>query len=233
MSQKLSDASGVMSREWLRWFSEVFRRIQAAAYDPSNVDIAGGTVGGTTTVQTTGNVTGANLSGVNTGDQTITLQGDVTGTGTGVFDTTITSNAVTYEKLQLASASGFIASSGAGLYSEHSITTGLRLIGGTLFVQSQVPIQLVPTTGFSEVVPDDTGVFIINPAGTLATGTVTMPANPVNGDVVTICATQIITALTVNPNSGQTLNGAITTIAANGFASWVYLESTSTWYRKS
>ncbi len=37
-----------------------------------------------------GSVTGANLSGVNHGDQTITLTGPVTGTGTGSFGTTIT-----------------------------------------------------------------------------------------------------------------------------------------------
>jgi hypothetical protein len=42
-----------------------------------------------TSVAATGAVTGANLSGTNTGDQTITLTGDVTGTGTGSFPTTV------------------------------------------------------------------------------------------------------------------------------------------------
>lgn len=41
-----------------------------------------------------GTVTGSNLSGTNTGDQTITLTGDVTGTGTGSFATTIGAGAV-------------------------------------------------------------------------------------------------------------------------------------------
>lgn len=35
-----------------------------------------------------GNISGANLSGTNTGDQTITLTGDITGSGTGSFATT-------------------------------------------------------------------------------------------------------------------------------------------------
>lgn len=51
------------------------------------------TIGGNLTVN--GTVTGSNLSGTNTGDQTITLTGDVTGTGTGSFATTIGSGKVT------------------------------------------------------------------------------------------------------------------------------------------
>lgn len=40
-----------------------------------------------TSVAATSTITGSNLSGTNTGDQTITLTGDVTGTGTGSFAT--------------------------------------------------------------------------------------------------------------------------------------------------
>lgn len=47
-----------------------------------------------------------NLSGTNTGDQTITLTGDVTGTGTGSFATTIANDAVTLAKMaNMATAS--------------------------------------------------------------------------------------------------------------------------------
>jgi hypothetical protein len=46
-------------------------------------------------VAATGNVTGANLSGTNTGDQTITLTGDVTGSGTGSFAATLANSGVT------------------------------------------------------------------------------------------------------------------------------------------
>lgn len=42
-------------------------------------------------------------SGVNTGDQTITLTGDVTGTGTGTFDATIADGAITEPKYAAAS----------------------------------------------------------------------------------------------------------------------------------
>lgn len=53
-----------------------------------------------TSVAATGTVTGSNLSGTNTGDQTITLTGDVTGSGTGSFATTIANGVVTNVKLQ-------------------------------------------------------------------------------------------------------------------------------------
>ncbi|MCA1747724.1 MAG: hypothetical protein LC655_08505, partial [Bacteroidales bacterium] len=45
-------------------------------------------------ISATGTVTGSNLSGTNTGDQTISLTGDVVGTGTGTFATTIQADAV-------------------------------------------------------------------------------------------------------------------------------------------
>jgi hypothetical protein len=50
-------------------------------------------------VTASGAVTGSNLSGTNTGDQTITLSGDVSGGGTGGFTATINPGAVTNTKL--------------------------------------------------------------------------------------------------------------------------------------
>ena len=93
--------------------------------------------------------------------------------------------------------------------------------------------RVVPTTGFTNTIANTTSYYIIEPAGTLATGTLTMPASPVNEQVVTIASTQTITALTHNPNTGQTLKGALTTIAADGNASWIYRTANTTWYRVS
>ena len=56
-----------------------------------------------TSVAATGTVTGSNLSGTNTGDQTITLTGDVTGTGTGSFATTLSNTGVTAGSYTLSS----------------------------------------------------------------------------------------------------------------------------------
>jgi len=92
---------------------------------------------------------------------------------------------------------------------------------------------VTPTTGFSNTIANNTTYYVIEPAGTLATGTITMPASPTNGQVLTILSTKAITALTHNPNTGKTLLGALTTIAADGNASWIYRSANTTWYRAS
>lgn len=50
-------------------------------------------------IKASGTLEGSNVSGTNTGDQTITLTGDVTGTGDGEFAATITDKAVTLAKM--------------------------------------------------------------------------------------------------------------------------------------
>ncbi len=90
---------------------------------------------------------------------------------------------------------------------------------------------VTPLTGFTNTIADTTANYIIEPAGTLATGSLTMPASPQNEQIVTITSTQTITALTHTGNTGQTLNGALTTISVNGFASWIYRSTNKTWYR--
>lgn len=85
-----------------------------------------------------------------------------------------------------------------------------------------------PTTGFSYTVT--TPVTLFTPAGTLATGTVTMPASPNDGMTVTLMTTQTITALTVSANSGQSIAGAATTLLANASVTYVYRSSNTTWY---
>ena len=56
----------------------------------------------------------------------------------------------------------------------------------------------VLTTGFSYTFASGTTTLIAVPAGTLATGTITMPGSPADGMVITITTTQQITALTIN-----------------------------------
>lgn len=88
-----------------------------------------------------------------------------------------------------------------------------------------------PLTGFTITVSNTTGTLVLDPAGTLASGTITMPTSPTDKQIVRISSTQTITALTVSANTGQTIKGAVTTLAANGFASWIYRSTNTTWYR--
>ena len=90
----------------------------------------------------------------------------------------------------------------------------------------------VPTTGFAVVIPDAVQRLLLDPAGTLATGTITMPAAPQDGQLCRISSTQDVTALTHSPNAGQTLKGALTSLAANmPGGEWIYVAANSTWYR--
>ena len=85
-------------------------------------------------VAATGTVTGSNLSGTNTGNQTITLTGDVTGSGTGSFTATIGSNTVTYAKMQSASGFSRIVGSNASSFAltELSLGTNLSMTGSVI-----------------------------------------------------------------------------------------------------
>lgn len=89
----------------------------------------------------------------------------------------------------------------------------------------------VPIDGFSITVPDGTTNLILAPAGALATGTITMPANPLDGQICGVASSQAVAALTMSPNTGQTLNGALTAFTANSFAQYQYIQSVATWFR--
>jgi hypothetical protein len=95
-----------------------------------------GGITATTTIAATGAITGSNLSGTNTGNQTITLTGDVTGSGTGSFAATIAADAVTYAKMQNASAASILlgrgAGAGAGDLQEVTLGTNLSMTGAVL-----------------------------------------------------------------------------------------------------
>jgi hypothetical protein len=92
----------------------------------------------------------------------------------------------------------------------------------------------VLTTGFSYTFATGITTLIAQPAGTLATGTITMPGSPADGMVVTITTTQEVTALTISGNAGQSIGGTQTTqLPANSALSFVYRLSNTTWYKSS
>lgn len=92
---------------------------------------------------------------------------------------------------------------------------------------------VTPTAGTTITISDTTRYYVMTPAGLLATLTVKMPANPVDGQEVWITSTQAVTTLTHQANTGQTLNGGLATIAVNGNGGWVYRQSNTNWYRIS
>jgi hypothetical protein len=102
-------------------------------------------------------------------------------------------------------------------------------IDGTNGLIQQYDYQ-APSTGFSYTFAAGTQVLVMQPAGTLATGTITMPASPADGMTITFSSTQTITALTVQGNTGQSITGQPTTFGAGSAATFVYRLSNTTWY---
>jgi hypothetical protein len=96
---------------------------------------------------------------------------------------------------------------------------------GTIYTEN------IPVTGFSITCSNASSKLILNPAGTLATGTITLKPNPFDGEEYTISSSQTITLLTLSPNTGQTIRGTITTLAANSFARYVWLLGDAAWQR--
>jgi hypothetical protein len=140
-----------------------------------------------TSVAASGNVTGTNLSGSNTGDQAIVLSGDVSGSGSTGITTTIGANAVTYAKMQAISASSKLLGSSASGTAVQEITLGsnLSMAGSTL--NAAVASGSVTsvnadggTTGFSFTGGPITSSGTLSMTGTLAvasggTGAATAP----------------------------------------------------------
>lgn len=115
----------------------------------------------TGTVALTSDITGTN-SGTNTGDQTITLIGDVTGSGMGSFATTIASGAVTLAKMANMATSSLIyrKTAGSGAPEVNTLATLKTDLGLT---GTNSGDQTITLTG--DVTGSGTGSF----AGTLAT----------------------------------------------------------------
>ena len=105
-------------------------------------------------------------------------------------------------------------------------------IDGTNGLLQQYDYQ-VSTTGFSYTFAAGTTNLVMNPAGTLATGTITMPAAPADGMTITFSSTQAITALTVAGNTGQSIVGNPTSMSAGGATTLVYRLSNTTWYAQT
>ena len=94
--------------------------------------------------------------------------------------------------------------------------------------------QSSPLTGATVQTLQSVSIVQVTPAGAIAALTLVLPAAPVvDGQIVKLFSTQIITTLTINPSAGQTINGAaVTTLAtANSSVEYIYQASNSTWYR--
>lgn len=90
-----------------------------------------------------------------------------------------------------------------------------------------------PAAGGSIQIADNTPNLILNHAATIATLTITLPQNPVDGNVVRIFSRSIVTTLTLNAGAGETIETGhtITTLAAAASVEYQFNSSDSKWYR--
>jgi len=117
-----------------------------------------------------------------------------------------------------------------------SITQLLQYFQQTFAAPTVSTNLYTPGTGFNITVPTPTTEqqwMLIQPAGTLAAGTVTLPLNTSvpDGTQVLVTTTQIITSFTLSLNGAAAAFGAPTTLAANAFFTMRYYQATNSWYR--
>jgi len=94
----------------------------------------------------------------------------------------------------------------------------------------------VPGNGFNITVPTPVSNdqwMLLQPAGTLATGTITLPLNTgvPDGTTVLITSTQEITSLTIALNGASAIYGAVTSLAAGAATAIRFYQPTNSWYQ--
>lgn len=105
-----------------------------------------------------------------------------------------------------------------------------------LYTQYSTPLTGATVAISPSTVSNPTGAesvhLIITPAGTLFTLTLTLPvdATSVDGQIVVVNCTQIVTSLTVSVDSG-TVVGAPTLFSSNDFFTMKLDKASKVWYR--
>lgn len=95
-------------------------------------------------------------------------------------------------------------------------------------------VQVVPLTAFTLTFGNSQTWYLLNPAGTLATGTITMAPAPADGQRECVVSTQTQTAITFTANTGQTIstNPAIpTALVAGTPVCFTFVAASATWFR--
>jgi len=105
------------------------------------------------------------------------------------------------------------------------------------FASPTVAVNLyVPGSGFNITVPTPVSQdqwMLLQPAGTLATGTITLPLNTgvPDGTTLLITTTQEITSLTIALNGATALYGGVTFLGAGTATAIRFYQPTNSWYQ--
>ena len=88
-----------------------------------------------------------------------------------------------------------------------------------------------PLTAFSYTFSNSQSDIVLTHSTTIAQGTITFAAAPSDGARECIYAQNTVTTLNLAANTGETLNNAVTTIAAAARVCYIYSLSNTTWDR--
>jgi hypothetical protein len=105
------------------------------------------------------------------------------------------------------------------------------------FASPSLSVNLyVPGTGFNIQAPTPVSQqqwILLQPAGLLASGTVTLPLNTLtpDGTEILITSTQTITAFSIGLNSATAIYGGVTTLNAGDAVRFRFYQPTNSWYR--
>lgn len=176
----------------------------------SSVIVTNITIGASCRIQCRG---GARVGATGT---SITVNGTLLG-----YTSHILSNAVTVN-------SGGVFQLNGGTFDK----SGLTMASGSTYTDT-TNVELLqysaPATGATVTVDPQTTVLVLEPAGAIATLTVTLP-DAANGKVVRFSTTAQVVSLTLNSATGTVVN-AITTLSVDSFASYIFRTTGTKWYR--
>jgi hypothetical protein len=100
---------------------------------------------------------------------------------------------------------------------------------GTLALEGVSSLQYsAPVTGATVALESTTSNLIVNPAGTIAALTITLPAAS-DGKIFTISSSQIITALTLTPAGSDTIKNDVTAMTAG--QAFSLIARSTVWYQ--
>ena len=132
---------------------------------------------------------------------------------------------------------------GPTLTGKETIPADTNLSGGRSPQTVKIPVptlglggiqNIVPLTGTAYTVNQGVGRVLLNPAGTLASASLSLQpaANLVDGQVLIIASSQTITALTITAGSGTTIAATkATTVTADAPIVWIYSAANTEWFQ--
>jgi hypothetical protein len=108
--------------------------------------------------------------------------------------------------------------------------SGTTTLSGALRTTKDIQ---APTTGASIQIADVTRSLVLNHSATIATLTITLPQAPVDGQSVEIFSRSIVTTLTLNAGTGETIETGHTlaTLTALQNVCYIFNSGDSKWYR--